>query len=139
MQTAPSAATNAHAAGDACVLCGGTRRTYLFVVGRSRMTRCDQCQLVSRSDEGRLSVEAESYGLDDDSERAIRGMLADGASRRELLAIVDRGGPPATLRADPRLDVTLMTGEAALAALPVAGFDAAFINGAVAPSDPVAL
>ena len=139
MQTAPSAATIAHAVGDACVLCGGTRRTYLFVVGRSRMTRCDQCQLVSRTDEGRLSVEAESYGLDDDSERAIRGMLAGGASRRKVLALVDRGGPHATLRADPRLEVTLMTGEAAQAALPLAAFDAAFINGAIEHADPVAL
>src|ERR1035438_572208 len=107
MQTSPSAATITHAAGDACVLCGGTRRTYLFVVGRSRMTRCDSCQLVSRTDQGRLSVEAESYALDDDSERAIRAMLAGGSARRKVLAIVDRGGPHATLRADPRLDVTV--------------------------------
>jgi SAM-dependent methyltransferase len=139
MQTSNHAANSAHTAVDACVLCGGTRRTYLFVVGRSRMTRCDQCQLISRTDEGRLSVEAESYALDDDSERVIRGMLAGGASRRKVLAIVDRGGPHATLRADPRLDVTVMSGEAAQAALPVASFDAAFVNGAVEHADPVAL
>ncbi len=139
----PTPATPAHAdavaAGDACVLCGGTRRTYLFVVGRSRMTRCEHCQLVTRTDEGRLSVEAESYALDDDSERAIRGMLASGASRRKVLCVVDRGGAHAMLRSDPRLDVTVMTGEAAQTALPVAAFDAAFVNGAVEHADPVGL
>jgi SAM-dependent methyltransferase len=120
------------------LLCGGTRRTYLFVVGRSRMTRCDECQLVFRTDEGRLSVEAESYALDDDSERAIRGMLA-GAGRRKVLVVADRGGPHATLRDDPRLDCTTMGAEAALAALPVGTFDAAFLNGALEYADPVAL
>lgn len=139
MQTSPSAASPAPAPGDACVLCGGTRRTYLFVVGRSRMTRCDQCQLVSRSDEGRLLVEAESYGMDDDSERAIRGMLAGGAARRKVLAIVDKGGAHATLRSDPRLEVTVMSSEAAQAALPLAAFDAGFVNGAIEHADPVAL
>src|SRR5580704_15863124 len=93
---------------EACVLCGGTRRTYLFVVGRSRMTRCDECQLVFRTDEGRLAGGAESYAMDDDSERAVRGMLAGGGSRRKVLVIVDRGGPHATLRDDPRLDLTTM-------------------------------
>jgi len=124
---------------EACVLCGGTRRTYLFVVGRSRMTRCDECQLVFRSDEGRLSAGAESYAMDDDSERAVRGMLASGASRRKVLVIVDRGGPHATLREDPRLDLTTMTADAALAALPLATFDGAFLNGALEHADPVAL
>jgi hypothetical protein len=139
MQTSSPVSSPASAPADACVLCGGTRRTYLFVVGRSRMTRCEQCQLVSRTDEGRLSVEAESYGLDDDSERAIRGMLAGGAARRKVLAIVDKGGAHATLRADPRLDVTVMSGEAAQAALPLGAFDAAFVNGAIEHADPVAL
>ena len=72
MQASPAPTARAHAPGETCVLCGGARRTYLFVVGRSRMTRCDECQLVSRTDEGRLSGEAESYALDTDSERAIR-------------------------------------------------------------------
>jgi hypothetical protein len=103
------------------------------------MTRCDECQLVSRSDEGRLSVQAESYALDDDSDRQIRAMLASGGSRRKVLAIVDRGGPHAALRADPRLDVTVVTGTEALSALPLGAYDAAFVNGAVEHSEPLAL
>src|ERR1700722_15262883 len=124
MQTSPASAPGAHAAPDACVLCGGTRRTYLFVVGRSRMTRCDECQLISRSDEGRLSVEAESYALDADSERAIRGMLAGGGGRRKVLCVVDRGGADARLRDDGRFDVTVTTSDEALASLPHGAFDA---------------
>jgi hypothetical protein len=139
MQTSPAAVARTHASGDACVLCGSVRRTYLFVAGRSRMTRCDECQLVSRMDEGRLSVEAESYALDSDSEQAIRGMLAPGGTRTKLLCVIDRGGDLARLRDDPRLDVTVVTGEEALAALPHAAFDAAFVNGAVEHADPLAL
>jgi hypothetical protein len=139
MQQISHAATPGHPNGDVCVLCGSGRRTYLFVVGRSRMTRCDECQLVSRSDEGRLSVQSESYALDDDSERQIRAMLAAGGTRRKVLAIVDRGGPHTTLREDPRLDVTLVTGTEALSALPVGAYDAAFVNGAVEQSEPLAL
>src|SRR5450631_328879 len=139
MQTSPASVARARLAGDACVLCGGTRRTYLFVVGPSRMTRCDECQLITRSDEGRPGVEAESYALDDDSERAIRSMLAPAGSHRKVLCIVDRGGENARLRPDARLDVTLMTGEEALASLPHAAFDAAFVNGAVEHVDPLAL
>src|ERR1017187_6049766 len=126
MAPSSSSATFPHAAGEAGVLCCGTRRTYLFVVGRSRMTRCDDCQLVFRTEppeERRLSAVAESYAMDDDSERAVRGMLALGATRRKVLVIVDRGGPHATLRDDPRLDLTTMTADAALAALPLATFD----------------
>jgi hypothetical protein len=106
------------------------------------MTRCEECQLVSRSDEGRLSAEAESYALDDDSERAIRSMLAGSeptSLRRRVLAVVDRGGPRARLQDDPRLDVTLMTGEEAIASGPQGLFDAAFVNGAVEHGDPLAL
>jgi SAM-dependent methyltransferase len=139
MQTSPAAVARTHASGDACVLCGSVRRTYLFVAGRSRMTRCDECQLVSRMDEGRLSVEAESYALDSDSEQAIRGMLAPGGTRAKLLCVIDRGGDLARLHDDPRLDVTVVTGEEALAALPHAAFDAAFVNGAVEHADPLAL
>jgi SAM-dependent methyltransferase len=139
MQTSPASVARARLAGDACVLCGGTRRTYLFVVGPSRMTRCDECQLITRSDEGRPGVEAESYALDDDSERAIRSMLAPAGSHRKVLCIVDRGGANARLRDDARLDVTVMTAEEALAALPHAAFDAAFVNGAVEHVDPLAL
>src|ERR1700691_2013595 len=128
MQTSPAAVARTHASGDACVLCGSVRRTCLFVAGGSRMTRCDECQLVSRMDEGRLSVEAESYALDSDSEQAIRGMLAPGGTRTKLLCVIDRGGDLARLRDDPRLDVTVVTGEEALAALPHAAFDAAFVH-----------
>lgn len=139
MQATPTGAKRPGAASDACVLCGGTRRTYLFVVGRSRMTRCEQCQLIARADDGRQHVEAESYALDADSDRAIRGMLAGDASRRKVLAIVDKGGAHAALSADPRLDVTVLTGEAAQAALPVGAFDAAFVNGTLEHTEPLAL
>jgi SAM-dependent methyltransferase len=155
MQTSPASLARARLAGDACVLCGGTRRTYLFVVGPSRMTRCDECQLITRSDEGPVQVarahssptsesgrpgaEAESYALDDDSERAIRSMLAPAGSHRKVLCVVDGGGANARLRDDARLDVTLVTGEEALTALPLASFDAAFVNGAVEHVDPLAL
>jgi SAM-dependent methyltransferase len=134
---APSSRTQP--AGEACVLCGSTRRTYLFVVGRSRMTRCDECQLVARSDDGRLAAEAESYAIDDDSERAIHAALAPaGGGRRKVLCVVDRGGARARLREDPRLELTTVTGDEALGGLSGA-FDAAFVNGAVEHVDPVAL
>jgi hypothetical protein len=115
------------------------------------MTRCDECQLVSRSDEGRLSAEAESYALDADSERHVRSMLGSTAlgglgrgvastgDRRRVLAVVDRGGPYAHLQADPRLEVVVMSGEEALASPPQGTFDAAFINGAVEHADPLGL
>jgi hypothetical protein len=103
------------------------------------MTRCEECQLVSRTDEGRLSIEAESYAIDDDSDAAIRSMLAPTATRRRVLCVVDRGGPHARLRDDPYLDVTAVTGDEALASLPHAAFDAAFVNGAVEHADPLAL
>jgi SAM-dependent methyltransferase len=103
------------------------------------MTRCDECQLVTRSDEGRPSAEAESYALDDDSERAIRSMLTHGGGRRKVLCVIDRGGPGARLRDDAHLDVTVMTGEEALASSAHAAFDAAFVNGAVEHTDPLAL
>ena len=116
MQTSPASTARAHAPGETCVLCGSARRTYLFVVGRSRMTRCDECQLVSRTDEGRLSAEAESYALDADSERAIRGDARARAARaRKVLCVIDRGGADARLRDDGRLDVTVVTSEEALA------------------------
>ena len=102
------------------------------------MTRCDACQLVSRTDEGRPGVEAESYALDDDSERAIRSCWLAGAARRKVLASSTAAAPTRRLRADPRLDVTVRSGEAALAPCP-AEFDAAFVNGAVEHVDPVAL
>jgi hypothetical protein len=139
MQTFPAPAAREQTSSETCVLCGGARRTYLFVVGRSRMTRCDECQLVSRSDEGRLSAEAESYALDADSERAVRGMLAAGSARRKVLSIVDRGGPGARLRDDGRFEVTHATSDEALASLPHAAFDAAFLNAAVEHADPLAL
>ncbi|HEY8041411.1 MAG TPA: glycosyltransferase [Polyangiaceae bacterium] len=137
---AVSAATRTYAAGEPCALCRGTRRTYLFVVGPSRMTRCDECQLVFRSDDGR-PVEAESYALDDDSGRAIRSMLAPAATsaRRKVLCIADKGGPGALLHEDPRLDVTVVTGQEVLSSVQHATFDAAFVNGAIEHADPLAL
>jgi Glycosyl transferase family 2 len=142
MQTSPASGARTRAAGDNCLLCGSSRRTYLYVLGPSRMTRCDECQLVTRSDEGMPSVEAQSYALDDDSERAVRSMLAPGSARRKVLCVVDRGGIHARLRDDARLDVTVLTGEEALVSptsSPPASFDAAFINGAIEHADPLAL
>jgi SAM-dependent methyltransferase len=145
MQTFPAPATRTRATGETCVLCGGSRRTYLYVVGPSRMTRCDECQLVTRSDEEgrqRPSDEADSYALDDDSERTIRSMLAPGGTRRRVLCVVDRGGRDARLRDDAHLEVTVVTGEEALVLPPLLGhaaFDAAFVNGAIEHADPLAL
>ena len=73
----------------ACALCGSTRSTYLIVDARSRMTRCTQCQLVTRTDDGRHGLEAESFALDADSEHTIRDMLAKGGGTRKVLAVVD--------------------------------------------------
>jgi SAM-dependent methyltransferase len=139
-QIEPSARVSA----DPCVLCGGTRRSYLFVVGRSRMTRCDACQLVVRSDEGRLAVRPESYALDEDTDRAVRAMLGGGKSaRRRVIAVVDGSNPDsnprAKLGADRGLDVTYVTADHALAQLPPGGFDAAFVNGAIEHADPLPL
>ena len=83
MQTSPASAALPRAPGDACLLCGSTRRTYLFVVGRSRMTRCDECQLVTRSDEGRPSVEAESY--------ALYFLQEEGVTRFDVVNFVSHG------------------------------------------------
>ena len=132
----PSAERSAR--GDACVLCGGTRRTYLVVDDRSRMTRCDECQLVLRADDGRHALESESFGLDDDTEHAIREMLAGGSSRRKLLAVVDGADAHARLRDDPRLDVTTVT-SAQIDSLPAGPFDAAFVNGSIESVDPNAV
>ncbi len=119
-----------------CVLCGGTRRTYLVVGARARMTRCDECQLVLRTDQGRHTARAESFGLDDDSERTIRAMLlGKGTARRKVLAIVDGDNTHARLREDPRLDVTLTT-TAELDSTPVGAFDAAFVNGSIESFNP---
>ncbi len=129
----------ARVASDPCVLCGGTRRSYLFVVGPSRMTRCDACQLVVRSDQGRLSVLPESYALDDDTDDAVRAMLARGDARRRVLAIVDGGNPSSRLRPDARLDVTYMTGHEALGQIAGGSFDAAFVNASLENADPLPL
>ncbi len=123
-------------ANAACVLCGATRRTYLVVGARARMTRCDECQLVLRTDQGRHTTRAESFGLDDDSERTIRAMLlGHGTTRRKVLAVVDGDNRHARLREDPRLDVTVMT-TAELESAPVGAFDAAFVNGSIESFDP---
>jgi hypothetical protein len=124
---------------EPCVLCGATRRSYLFVVGPSRMTRCDACQLVTRSDEGRLTVQPESYALDDDTEATVRAMLAQGSARRRILAVVDGANVQARLKADPRFEVTTITGHDALAGIAGGPFDAAFVNAAIEHADPVPL
>ena len=131
-------ASTASASGVApCVLCGSTRSMYLIVDARSRMTRCAHCQLVVRTDEGRLSVEADSFALDEDCDRSIRTMLAGARPRSRVVAVVDGDNPHARLSADPRLDVTVVS-SVALASLPRGAFDAAFINGALEFADPLA-
>jgi hypothetical protein len=124
---------------EACALCGSTRCSYLFVVGRARMTRCDDCQLVSRTDDGRFTVEVDSYSLDDDSERAVRAiLLPEGARRRKVLQVVDGGAPAARLRDDPRIDATVVRSDATQG-LPAASFDAAFVNAAIERGEPLPL
>jgi SAM-dependent methyltransferase len=130
------------------------------------MTRCDACQLVMRSDgvapasehgqdlgHGRPAVTPESYALDADSERTVRGMLArNGTSpaspergrdlaqgRRRVLAVVDGVDPHARLVADPRLEVTYVTSAELLAHAPAGPFDAAFVNGAIEHTGPLPL
>jgi hypothetical protein len=102
------------------------------------MTRCNECQLVLRTDDGRLTVEAESFALDEDSERTIRGMLASTSARRKVLAVIDGGGPDARLSDDVRLEVTTTTSEA-LESLPRGAFDAAFVNGSIEFENPLAV
>ena len=127
------------AGAEVCALCGSTRRTYLFVVGRSRMSRCDTCELVSRSDEGRFVVSSESYALDEDSDRTIRTLLSGQGGRRRLLELVDGSNTACRLREDPAFESTLVTSAAALGALPNGAFDVAFVNGAIENGDPLEL
>jgi SAM-dependent methyltransferase len=103
------------------------------------MTRCDACQLVVRSDEGRLSVTPESYALDDDSDDAVRGMLARGNGRRRVLAVVDGTNPHARLKPDARLEVTYVNA-VELEAQPLnQPFDAALVNASIEHADPLPL
>ncbi len=103
------------------------------------MTRCNECKLVLRTDEGRHVVEAESVALDDDSERAIRGMLARaGSGKQRVLAVVDGGKARARLPDDPRLDVMVVASDG-IASLPRGAFDAAFVNASIEFNDPLAV
>jgi SAM-dependent methyltransferase len=120
-----------------CVLCGSTRSEYLMVGARSRMVRCTECQLVLRTDDGRLTVEAESFALDDDSERAVHAMLTHGEKRR-VLEVVDGDNPRARLRSDDKLDMTVVRSDA-LDKLQQGAFDAAFVNGAIELVNPLAV
>lgn len=133
-----SAAAAANTNSDPCILCGETRRTYLVVGARWRMTRCDDCQLVLRADEGRHALKPESFGLDDDSARAIVGMLAGGASHRKVLAVVDGDVPGATIPTDPRFEVTQTTTDG-LTRVERGAFDAVFVNGSIESYDPKAV
>ena len=121
-------------AGVQCVLCGGRRRDYLFVVGSARMTRCHDCGLIART--GPSPGTAASYHLDDDSARAVLAGLPQG----RILQIAD--GSAALPSADGREFVTVdprHLPEAVDSAEP-RSFDAALVNGAVElVADPVAL
>src|SRR5438105_2038258 len=59
-----------------CLLCGGRRRDYLFVVGSARMTRCHDCGLVSRSGGGNGGPA--SYRLDADSAALVSAHFTSG-------------------------------------------------------------
>src|SRR5258705_13344093 len=72
-----------------CSLCGGRRREYLFVVEQSRMTRCHECGLISKTD-------GESQGADGDARSYLLDPVAEGAVRAGLhgrvLQVVLGGG-----------------------------------------------
>jgi hypothetical protein len=125
--------------GGACTLCGQTRRMYLFVVGRSRVTRCEECLLVSRVDEEPRRDEPDSYVLDSDSEAKVRSWIAGDGGRRRVLQVVDGDDPRARLRPDPRLDVVTTSSQRVASALEPDAFDAVFVNAAVEHTAPLAL
>lgn len=118
-----------------CALCGGRRRDYLFVVGGTRMTRCHECGLISRTG-SEAPVDSPSYALDADADARIRAALPAGR-----LLEVRSGG--VELSGDPRLQVVAVdpsTGLGALESTEPRSFDAAFVNGVVeSVADPVAL
>ncbi len=127
-----------HSVAAQCPLCGGRRRDYLFVVGQSRMTRCHECGLISKTDAAGNGADgdARSYLLDGVAERALR----EGLGGRVLQVVL---GGEGGLASDGRLDgvtLTLPDDAQTLEAIEPLSFDAAFVNGAVEQvRDPVAL
>jgi SAM-dependent methyltransferase len=128
----------------ACALCGGRRRDYLFVLGQTRMTRCHDCGLVSRSESDRVP-ETDSYALDADSERQLHagivGPRAGAAKRKRVLQLVRGDAPAALLAADRALEVTNLAVDDDAQGFDAIGgtYDAVFINGVVEfVRDPVA-
>ena len=105
------------------------------------MTRCDECHLISRTDEGRLVADGQSYQLDADSRAAVRAMLTTGRERVRLLQVVRGALPAVRVADDARIQSTIVDSLDldALSALPPGSFDAAFVNGAVEYTDPVTL
>jgi hypothetical protein len=126
-----------------CALCGGTHRSYLFVLRQTRMTRCHHCGLISRR-ESALEPKTDSYLLDADSERALHAAVAGkGGAPRRVLQLVRGESPSARLKKDSALDVTtvLISGDRPTTLAAVKGtYDVAFLNGVLEfVSDPVGL
>lgn len=114
-----------HSAGIQCVLCGGRRRDYLFVIGSARMTRCHECGLISRT--GSDAATGGSFKLDRDSAAGVVNALPRG----RILQIADAEAalPPG----DGREFVTLAAraDAKAIEAAEQRSFDAALVNGAI--------
>jgi hypothetical protein len=105
------------------------------VVGGTRMMRCHECGLISRTGSD-LPTATRSYELDADCEESVRSSLPSG----RLLQVVMGGG---MLASDQRLEVVtvdLAEGFESLESAAPHSFDAAFVNGvAEHVPDPVSL
>src|SRR5205807_10555448 len=102
--------------------------------GGTRMTRCHECSLISRTGTEETSP-SRSYVLDADSAAAVVDALPPG----RILEVISGGGG---LTAGKREIVTvdLAQGSGALESAAPASFDCAFVNGVVEhASDPVQL
>ncbi len=124
------------ATGKECVLCGATRRDYLFVAGSARMTRCHECGLISRA--GTMAPgQVPSYRLDADAARALMA----GLPRGRILQVADVGAVLASADGREFVDVPAYDLPQALGSMPASEpFDGALVNGAVEQvPDPVAL
>src|SRR4051812_31580240 len=117
-----------------CVLCGGRRHDYLFVVGTVRMMRCHECGLISRS--GGAGGVGRSFLLDADAAAGVRQMLPRGP----ILQIVNRGGALASGDGREFTTLDLQRDGAGIDVLPPQAYDGALVNGTIEDvADPVAL
>lgn len=121
-----------------CPLCGSRRRDYLFVVERSRMTRCHECGLISKADgeDHGSDGDAQSYLLDAAAQTCVRA----GVGGRVLQVVLGGAGRLVVDGHPGGLTLALPDDAPALDVLEPRSFDAAFVNGAVEQvRDPVAL